>query len=587
MHKQLIALLCALACGQALAVEDEVLSGRNGVTITEDAGAAKIWVEIAAPLPIAQGGTGYGTQQAAINSLAGAVTSGYYLRGNSTNALMAALAAADLTGTISSTVLGNSTVYIGSTAVALNRTTGALALTGITSIDGTAAGLSATLIATSGGTGQATYTVGDILVGGATNTLSKYADVAVGSVLTSGGVGVAPAWSPTVTLGASGTAGTLSLYPATGSKGHLVFSMVDNTGDSTTTITNAAQGGAYTYTIPNAGGSASFVMTQGTQTIYGSKTFDSAIAASVTGSSGSCSGLADHATYSGAATITNDAATGVSVYPAWVTANTGNLALYTTSARLSFVPSTGILSATGFSGPLTGAVTGSCSGSSATCSGLAASATVLATTRAINGVNFDGSAAVTVPVNNADDVTSSDQFVLFTATQAGNYAAKTSAGVKYHPSTGLVTATGFVGPLTGASTSCSGLAATATTLATPRKIFGVDFDGSAAIGLVEDTQAGDYTLVIADAPKIITMSKGTAAQLSIPTNASVAFPVGTMIIATATGAGAITIAAVTPGTTTIYSTGGTAAAPVLRVQYSSAILWKQATDIWYVFGDIK
>lgn len=49
------------------------------------------------------------------------------------------LTAANLTGTIPSTVLGNSTVYIGSTAVALNRTTGSLALTGITSIDGNAA----------------------------------------------------------------------------------------------------------------------------------------------------------------------------------------------------------------------------------------------------------------------------------------------------------------------------------------------------------------------------------------------------------------------------------------------------------------
>jgi hypothetical protein len=48
--------------------------------------------------------------------------------------------------------------------------------------------------------------------------------------------------------------------------------------------------------------------------------------------------------------ITNDAATSSSVYPTWVTANTGNLPTKTTSTKLSFVPSTGILSATGFSG---------------------------------------------------------------------------------------------------------------------------------------------------------------------------------------------------------------------------------------------
>jgi len=59
---------------------------------------------------------------------------------------------------------------------------------------GTAAGLSATLVATSGGTGQSTYAVGDLLVGGTTNTLNKLADVATGNALISGGVGVAPSY---------------------------------------------------------------------------------------------------------------------------------------------------------------------------------------------------------------------------------------------------------------------------------------------------------------------------------------------------------------------------------------------------------
>src|SRR5207248_292561 len=55
--------------------------------------------------------------------------------------------------------------------------------------------------------------------------------------------------------------------------------------------------------------------------------------------------------------ITEDVATAVTVYPTWVTANTGNLPQKTTSTRLSFVPSTGILTATGFSGALTGNAT--------------------------------------------------------------------------------------------------------------------------------------------------------------------------------------------------------------------------------------
>ena len=59
----------------------------------------------------------------------------------------------------------------------------------------------------SGGTNITSYTVGDLLYASASTTLSKLADVATGSVLVSGGVGVAPAWSnsPTVTALTTGS----------------------------------------------------------------------------------------------------------------------------------------------------------------------------------------------------------------------------------------------------------------------------------------------------------------------------------------------------------------------------------------------
>jgi hypothetical protein len=53
------------------------------------------------------------------------------------------------------------------------------------------------------------------------------------------------------------------------------------------------------------------------------------------------------------------------------------------------------------------------------------------------------------------------------------------------------------------------------------------------------------------------------------------------------GAGQTTISAVTSGTTTVLSTGATAAAPKLRAQYSMATCIKAATDTWYVVGDIS
>ena len=54
--------------------------------------------------------------------------------------------------------------------------------------------LGSALAATSGGTGQSSYAVGDLLYANTTTTLAKLADVATGNALISGGVGVAPSY---------------------------------------------------------------------------------------------------------------------------------------------------------------------------------------------------------------------------------------------------------------------------------------------------------------------------------------------------------------------------------------------------------
>lgn len=77
--------------------------------------------------------------------------------------------------------------------------------------------------------------------------------------------------------GASGTAGSLDVFPTTASKGKVSLAAADSAGDTTTTITNASQAGARTYTIPDAGASASFVMTEGAQTVNGNKTFGGSV----------------------------------------------------------------------------------------------------------------------------------------------------------------------------------------------------------------------------------------------------------------------------------------------------------------------
>ena len=115
------------------------------------------------------------------------------------------------------------------------------------------------------------------------------------------------------------------------------------------------------------------------------------------------------------------------------------------------------------------------------------------------------------------------------------------------------------------------------------------FTAATVNGLVSfstTTQTADYTPVSADQYQmLVLMNKATAVNFTIPTNASVAFPVGTAITVLNIGAGTCTIKAVTSGTTTVLSAGATAAQPTLA-QYRSAVCIKTATDTWYVVGAI-
>jgi hypothetical protein len=115
---------------------------------------------------------------------------------------------------------------------------------------------------------------------------------------------------------------------------------------------------------------------------------------------------------------------------------------------------------------------------------------------------------------------------------------------------------------------------------------GNGFD-SALAKLTLNAQTATYTVVLTDnRNKLVTMSVASANDFLIPTNASVAFPIGSVINVIQIGAGQTTIKAVTSGTTTISSTGASAIAPKLRAQYSAASCIKVATDTWYVVGDI-
>ena len=81
------------------------------------------------------------------------------------------------------------------------------------------------------------------------------------------------------------------------------------------------------------------------------------------------------------------------------------------------------------------------------------------------------------------------------------------------------------------------------------------------------------------------MNKATAIAFKLPTDATYNFAVGTVITVLSIGVGAVTISAVTPGTTTVLSAGATAASPTLG-QYKTAVCIKTAANAWYVVGGI-
>jgi len=103
---------------------------------------------------------------------------------------------------------------------------------------------------------------------------------------------------------------------------------------------------------------------------------------------------------------------------------------------------------------------------------------------------------------------------------------------------------------------------------------------------VQVAKTVDYTAASGDEyQQLVQMNKATAVAFKIPTDATYAFPTGTVITVLNIGAGTCTISAVTPGTTTVLSAGTVAASPTLA-QYKSAACIKTAANAWFVVGAV-
>ena len=110
----------------------------------------------------------------------------------------------------------------------------------------------------------------------------------------------------------------------------------------------------------------------------------------------------------------------------------------------------------------------------------------------------------------------------------------------------------------------------------------IDITGNVVAQSAINAQTGTtYTLVLSDASKLVTLSNASAITLTIPTNASVAYPVGTKIDLAQIGAGQVTVAGA--GGVTVNATPGLK----FVAQYSAATCIKTATDTWLLVGNLE
>jgi len=91
-----------------------------------------------------------------------------------------------------------------------------------------------------------------------------------------------------------------------------------------------------------------------------------------------------------------------------------------------------------------------------------------------------------------------------------------------------------------------------------------------------------YTLAATDAGDLVTLANASAITLTVPTNASVPFAIGTQITITRAGSGSLTVVGDTG--VTVNSADGFLK---LRAQWSSGTLIKTNTNSWILIGDIS
>jgi hypothetical protein len=330
-----------------------------------------------------------------------------------------------------------------------------------------------------------TFTGGIISVGGSPITTSGTFALTVAG--TSGGIPYftsGAAWASSAALAANALmiGGGAGLAPSTITTGTgVVTALGVNTGSSGAFVVNGgALGTPSSGTVTNLTGTASINIngTVGATTATTGKftTIDFSSTLAVSGATGSAgqvltsngSSAPTWTTPTAYATVTDDTTTNAVRYPLFANQTTGNLTTeYVSSTKLNYNPSTGLLTATGFSGSgsnLTSLAAGQLSGTIPSGvlgnSSLYIGTTSIALNRSssaqsLTGVNIDGSAGSATTATTAtnatnvavtdDTSTATDMYLSWVTSTSGNLPIKVSSTkLKFNPSTGVLTATGGV-----------------------------------------------------------------------------------------------------------------------------------------------
>ena len=486
--------------------------------------------------------------------------------------------------------------------------------TGITGVGTLTAGTwnASTVGVDYGGTGLASYTVGDIIYASGTTTLSKLADVATGNALISGGVGAAPSWGKVdLTTHVSGVLpianGGTNANTADGGFNNLAPSQTGNSGKFLTTdgsntswgTPTAANNGTLTMGVSGTGlsGSASFTADQSgnstftvTSNATSANTASTVVARDASGNftagtiTAALSGNATTATTASAtsATLTRGSyLTGSnfngSAATTWAvdatSANTaskvvardasGNFSAGTVTAALSGNATTATtlqtarnIGGVSFNGSADINLPGVNTAGNQNTSGNAATATTLATARTINGVSFNGSANIVVEpyVEDAGTVSATRYVTFVDNSVAGYKRLNEDSDFTYDPGTNTLTAGTFSGALSGNATTATTASATAATLTRGSYLTGSDFNGSAATTwAVDATSANTASKVVArDASGNFSAGTITASLSGNASSATTATNAVNVGITTSTAASAFKV----PFANTTVSTTG-------------------------------